>query len=493
MNSVITERKLIFYCGTILLVSTLGISSYFFIGIYISFALLFISLLLPFLVKDKIIILLWIISLVVVFPEELSDYFINMGYRLNNIYSIKFLNIGLIHSILIIALILILQSLHPRTSISFNSNIFYYLFLVFIMFYNGLIHQNNIYFILYDIMCFFYFFSYYLISTILVETEIFVTQIFHFIIFLLQLRVISAVIIDLIYPFLGAVIYDTFLSYLDIVVILIPFLNDKLFGKRSLEYKIFSILASLFAITEIIFMQKRLIFILSLIFFLLFVFGLFYKLKISKDQSKRILFKNIIRKLVLLLSMFVLVFVILLNLESSSPLILGAKYKFLSAILFTSLSRENPSINLRIYEFIDIWNMISENPFTFLFGYGAGSSFFFEYVTPPASFFGIGSYPESQILSKTFQPHTIVNFLLLKSGIIGFILYFTFYLSFMNKCFSYFKKDKDIHEELMLMIIYSSIPIFFNLNFLSIPVTFLSGVFYALLTIKYRLKTRRIK
>jgi hypothetical protein len=470
----------------------LGISSFSLIGRYLALIFLFVSLILSFLAKDKLTVLLWLIFLIIISPEGLSDYFTFRGYTLNSIYGVKFLNIGVIHIILTTSLYLTLLTLFcisRKRRFSLDFNFFIYLSLTLLMLCIGLIYQYNIYSILYDLVCFIYFLIFSFVSSALIEkkesdNDLYIKRLFYFIIFMLQLRSISAVIIDLIYPFLGAAIYDTFLIYLNIVVILIPFISHWLFEREGSSYRFFSLIASLCAIVEIIFMPERKIFILSTIFLLLFLFGVLYNLKISKDSKLRDFYKNLNKKLKFFITLIILFFYLFLNLQIFNPIIGGARYKFLSSIFFTSLAKYNPSIDLRKYEFVNIWNTLCETPFAFLFGYGAGAFFSFKYITPPTSYFGIGSYVQSQILSDSFQPHDVINFIFLKSGILGFILYSLFYLFFLKESFFCFKKSKRISEILLFMIIFSSVPTFFTMGYFSISIACLSGVFYALLILK---------
>jgi len=490
----ITKKSMIFYCCGILLAVMLGISSFSLIGRYLVLIFLFVSLILPFLAKDKLTVLLWLIFLIIISPEKLYPYFTFKGYVLNSIYGIKLLNIGLIHIILImsLSLTLFLTFFHSYRKKYFAFyNFFIYLSLILIMFYVGLIYQNNMYSILYDEGCFIYFLIFSFASTIFIERrkidkDLSIKQLFYFIIFMLQLRSISALIIDLIYPYLGAAIYDTYLIYLNIVVILIPFISHWLFEREGSSYRFFSLIASLCAIVEIIFRPERKIFILFTIFLLLFLFGVLYNLKISKDSKLRDFYKNLNKKLKFFITLIILFFYLFLNLQISNPIIGGARYKFLTSFFFTSLAKNNPSIDLRKYEFVNIWNTLCETPFAFLFGYGAGAFFSFKYITPPTSYFGIGSYGQSQILSDSFQPHDVINFIFLKSGILGFILYSLFYLLFLKESFFCFKKSKGISEMLLFIIIFSSVPIFFTMGYFSISIACLSGVFYAFLILKYK-------
>lgn len=97
------------------------------------------------------------------------------------------------------------------------------------------------------------------------------------------------------------------------------------------------------------------------------------------------------------------------------------KLQFFTTEIWSTENLSN-SASIRQLEFINIINVAQEKIYPFIIGQGAGGSFNFDYTG--GINLGVSDYSSDEISSNTFyRPHTFVNYIFLKGGIILLIAY----------------------------------------------------------------------
>ena len=94
------------------------------------------------------------------------------------------------------------------------------------------------------------------------------------------------------------------------------------------------------------------------------------------------------------------------------------KFNFFSTELFSGNLSESPGI--RVYEFYNIFN---SDFYYLMFGKGFGG--YFQFDNPPIPYrLGLSDYSPAQLDSGSiYKPHTFINYIALKHGLVGLIVY----------------------------------------------------------------------
>ncbi len=107
-------------------------------------------------------------------------------------------------------------------------------------------------------------------------------------------------------------------------------------------------------------------------------------------------------------------------------------FKFSFFIDLISGDASSSSVSMRVTEFMNIISFYMSNANALLLGRGFGGSFTFTDF-PPERLLVISDFSLDQINAGVFyKPHHFVNFILLKAGIIGLLMYFLFSYRFIT-------------------------------------------------------------
>jgi len=146
--------------------------------------------------------------------------------------------------------------------------------------------------------------------------------------------------------------------------------------------------------------------------------------------------------------------------------------------IFSELSR---SANMRLLEFCNIINEQIELVYPLFIGKGYGGYFVDNYIPfDYQAIIGGGAFPEEHIINRTFyDPHTNINFLLLKAGLFPAIIFFAglSYFGFRKYNYSTDWKIKARYVMLFLPIL--------GIIMVSVKISIVFGVYLYLLSIIY--------
>lgn len=155
---------------------------------------------------------------------------------------------------------------------------------------------------------------------------------------------------------------------------------------------------------------------------------------------------------------------------------------------------------VRIFEFLNIFDQLKENPWELVMGRGLCGYFTFDSYPLPFSYdLDLKSYQEFELSSgKYYHPHVFVNHLILKYGLVGLFCYLGAIWSLFRKGLKYRKYNLDFkYIYLVYFSIYIAIPFVFDLFFRGGYAIIFPFLMYVLHTIKptlpVLLKTDRLK
>lgn len=183
-----------------------------------------------------------------------------------------------------------------------------------------------------------------------------------------------------------------------------------------------------------------LLFVLDL---LIFIFLIISSLKQTKITIKR---TNIL--IILLIIIILFPSILLYHLNKASYIFLIYKINFFSKEIWSGNISHSPKI--RIYEFKNIFQEGVDLIYPLFIGKGFGG--YFTYNNYPANFkFDLFDYSKNELAQQTyFNPHTFINFYLLKGGMI-LLLFYLFILIYMLSLGINSLNSKDVSSKLIAL------------------------------------------
>lgn len=190
-------------------------------------------------------------------------------------------------------------------------------------------------------------------------------------------------------------------------------------------------------------------------------------------MQKRYFLKKEIKAGIAILSIIVILFAFL----SFMPMdeFRAFKYKLITTVELLKFDFQDvgASLGVRISQLQNILIGLKENYLFLLLGKGAGSYFQYTINIPE---FVVGTHPHQQVVTGQFQPHFFVNFLLLKSGVIGLILYIVSFVLILSVLIKYYKKKAYTDLRYVLGILIILLPAFFYIMWWSAKTAVVFGV-----------------